>query len=96
MCAPGPSYASHRHDKVGTWRETHPRFHFHVTPTYSSRLNRVESWSSTWRCKVLDRGSFDDLALAALHATLGRYVRDHNRQTTPLRWNVTADAVLTS
>ena len=40
----------------------------------------------------MDRGSFDDVA--DLQATLGRYVRGHNRRATPPRWKVKADAIL--
>ena len=35
------NYLPHKHRKVQTWRESHPRFHF--IPTYSSWLNRVEA-----------------------------------------------------
>ena len=86
------NYSPHKHRKVQTWQQAHPRFHFHFIPTYSSWLNRVESWFSTLQRQVMDRGSFDDVA--ALQATLGRYVRGHNRRATPPQWNVKADAIL--
>ena len=40
----------------------------------------------------MDCGSFDDVA--DLQATLGRYVRSHNRRATPPQWKVKADAIL--
>ena len=86
------NYSPHKHHKVKAWRETHPRFHFHFIPTYSSWLNRVEAWFSALQRQVMDRGSFDDVA--DLQATLGRYVRGHNRRATPPQWKVKADAIL--
>ncbi len=86
------NYSPHKHHKVKAWREAHPRFHFHFIPTYASWLNRVEAWFSTLQRQVMDRGSFDDVA--DLQATLGRYVRGHNRRATPPRWKVKADAIL--
>ena len=58
--------------------EAHPRFHFHFIPTYSSWLNRVETWFSDLQRQVIDRGFFGDVA--ALQATLGRYVRGYLAQ----------------
>ena len=82
------NYLLHKHHKVKAWQEAHSRFHF----TYASWLNRVEAWFRALQRQVMDRGSFDDVA--DLQATLGRYVRGHNRQATPPQWNVKADAIL--
>ena len=87
------NYSHHKHHKVKAWREAHPRFLFHFIPTSFSWLNRVEAWFSALQRQVMDRGSFDDMA--DLQATLGRYVRGHNRQAMPPQWNVKADAILT-
>ena len=69
-----------------------PAFTSTSSPTHASWLNRVEHWFSTLQRQVMDRGSFDDVA--ALQATLGLYVRSHNRQATPPQWEATADAIL--
>ena len=86
------NYSPHKHHKVTTWLEAHPRIHFHFTPTACSWLNPVEHWFSALQRHVLARGSFADVA--DLRATLGRYVRGRNRQAEPLPWNVTADELL--
>ena len=78
------NYSPHKHHKVKTWQEAHPRFHFHFIPTCSSWLNRVEAWSGALQRQVMDRGSFDDVA--ALQATLGCYVRGYTRRATPPQW----------
>lgn len=38
------NYTTHKHPTVVKWLDTHPRFHMHFTPTYSSWLNQVERW----------------------------------------------------
>jgi transposase len=38
------NYATHKHPKVKTWLERHPRFVFHFTPTSCSWLNAVEGF----------------------------------------------------
>ena len=34
--------STHKRPSIVTWLEAHPRFHMHVTPTYSSWINQVE------------------------------------------------------
>ena len=80
-----------------TARPSHPtpQIRESVGPTQHTNcpwLNRVEAWFSTRQRQVMDRGSFDDVA--DLQATLGRYLRSHNRRATPPQWNVKADAIL--
>lgn len=36
------NYGTHKHPIVKTWGASHPRFHMHSTPTYSSWINPVE------------------------------------------------------
>ena len=38
------NYATHKHPKVKTWLERHPRYVFHFTPTSCSWLNAVEGF----------------------------------------------------
>jgi transposase len=38
--------------------QQHPNVNLHFTPTYSSWLNRVESWFSKLQRDVIDRGIF--------------------------------------
>jgi hypothetical protein len=35
------NYSTHKHPDIQRWLTTHPRFHMHFTPTYSSWLNQV-------------------------------------------------------
>jgi len=41
------NYGTHKHPKVRSWLERHPRFTLHFIPTSSSWLNQVERWF--WR-----------------------------------------------
>ena len=36
------------HRGYPAWRQRHPRFTFHFTPTYSSWMNLVERWVADW------------------------------------------------
>src|ERR1700688_2436332 len=38
------NYGTHKHPKVRSWLERHPRFTLHFIPTSSSWLNQVERW----------------------------------------------------
>lgn len=38
------NYGTHKHPLVREWFKTHPRYHFHFTPSSSSWLNQVERW----------------------------------------------------
>jgi hypothetical protein len=54
------NYGTHKHPKVQSWLERHPRFTLHFIPTSSSWLNQVERW-------------FGELAVLALAILLPRW-----------------------
>ena len=51
--------STHTTPAVQAWLATHPRVHFHFTPTGASWLNMVEAWFSILIRKSVRRGSFD-------------------------------------
>jgi DDE superfamily endonuclease len=36
------NYATHKHHKVRAWLARHPRWHIHITPTFTFWLNQLE------------------------------------------------------
>ena len=44
------NYGTHKSPAIGRWLQTHPRFHVHYTPTYSSWINQVERWAIVKCC----------------------------------------------
>jgi transposase len=81
------NYATHKHSKVRSWLDRHPRFHLHFTPTSSSWLNLVERFFGELTRKVIRSGSFR--SVGALVADILRFLENRNRDPKPYRW--TAD-----
>jgi transposase len=52
------NYGTHKHPRVQSWLQRHPRFHLHFIPTSSSWLNMVERWFREITDKRLRRGTF--------------------------------------
>ena len=48
--------ATHQRHEVHNWRDQHPRFHPHFTPTSSSWLGLVEQWVREITERVIRRG----------------------------------------
>ncbi len=86
------NYASHKHPKVRTWLERHPRWTFHYTPTSSSWLNAVESFFSAMTRRRLRRGVFH--SLVDLQAAIKRYLAEHNAAPKPLAWTATPARII--
>jgi len=63
------------------WLATHPRVHFHFTPTGASWLNMVEAWFSILTRKSVRRGSFDTVRALIRH--IERYLAEWNAHPTP-------------
>ncbi|MGW6412735.1 IS630 family transposase, partial [Streptomyces vinaceus] len=53
--------STHKSPAVKKWLETHPRFHMHFTPAYSSWLNQVERWFGLLTDKQIRRGTHKSL-----------------------------------
>jgi transposase len=87
------NYGTHKHPRVQTWLQRHPRFHLHFIPTSSSWLNLVERWFRDLTTQRLRRGSFDSVAalIAAIHA----YLDNHNQNPRVFVWSAPVDRILT-
>ncbi len=86
------NYSTHKHAKVKGWMASHPRFHFHFTPTYASWLNQVERWFGLITQRAIRRGSFG--SVKELVQKIDRFVTAYNKDATPFMWHATADSIL--
>jgi transposase len=88
------NYATHTHPIVTRWLATHPRFHVHFTPTYSSWINQVERLFAHVTADLLQRS--DHRSVQALEADLRSWVKAWNTNPKPFIWTKTADQILGS
>lgn len=86
------NYSTHKHARVKSWLERHPRFHLHFTPTSCSWLNLVERWFAELTNKRLRRGDFHNVA--ELIAASREYLAHSNEQPQPLIWTASAESIL--
>jgi transposase len=86
------NYGTHKHPTIRAWLETHPRFHMHFTPTYSSWLNQVERWFGLLTDQKLRRGVHK--SLRALENDIRDWIRTWNDNPRPFTWTKTADEIL--
>jgi transposase len=86
------NYGTHKHPTVIKWLATHPRFHMHFTPTYSSWLNQVERWFGLLTDQRLRRGVHK--TLRALENDIRDWIRTWNDNPRPFTWTKTADQIL--
>ena len=63
------NYATHKHQKVKSWLERHPRFHVHFTPTGSSWMNLVERFFRDLSEDCILPGSFSSVKQLAKEIT---------------------------
>src|SRR5512132_2500071 len=78
------NYATHKHPKVKTWLERHPRFVFHFTPTSCSWLNAVEGFFAKLTKRRLQRGVFR--SIIELQAAINRFIEEANHDPKPFVW----------
>ena len=86
------NYATHKHAKVKTWLENHPRFHIHFTPTSASWLNMVERFFRNLTTDRLRRGVFH--SVPDLIQAIQGYVEAHNENPKPFIWTAQAKDIL--
>ena len=86
------NYATHKHPTIKRWLATHPRYHVHYTPTYSSWLNQVEIWFNIITQRAIRRGTFRNVK--ALIANIEQFVNQYNHASHPFVWMATADSIL--
>jgi len=85
------NYSTHKHLKVKAWLASHPRFHFHFTPTYSSWLNQVERWFGLITDRAIRRGSFS--SVKQLVEKIDGFVTAYNKNAVPFMWTATAESI---
>jgi transposase len=86
------NYGTHKHPRVLSWLNRHPRFHIHFTPTSSSWLNLVERWFREITDKRLRRGSFQ--SVPELVAAIYEYLENHNQTPQVFVWSASVERIL--
>jgi transposase len=88
------NYGTHKSPAIVRWLETHPRFHMHYTPTYSSWINQVERWFAYLTDDLLRRS--DHRSVQALEKDIRNWVAAWNENPKPFIWTKTAEQILES
>ncbi|HEV2952624.1 MAG TPA: IS630 family transposase [Candidatus Dormibacteraeota bacterium] len=88
------NYGTHKTPLIKTWMLSHPRFHFHFTPTYSSWINQVERWFAMLTEKQIRRGTHR--SVPELEKSIRLYLSTYNENPKPFIWVKTADQILES
>jgi transposase len=86
------NYQTHKTPQIRRWLLRHPRFHLHLTPTYSSWLNLVERWFAELTNRKLRRSAHR--SVAELEADLSAWIAAWNDDPKPFVWTKTADEIL--
>src|SRR5512132_2292075 len=86
------NYRTHKSPEIKRWLVRHPRFHLHLTPTYSSWLNLVERWFAELTTRKLRRSAHR--SVAELEADLRAWIAAWNEDPKPFVWTKTADELL--
>jgi transposase len=86
------NYATHTTPEIKRWFVRHPRFHLHLTPTYSSWLNLVERWFAELTNRKLRRSAHR--SVAELEADITAWTTAWNEDPKPFVWTKTADEIL--
>jgi transposase len=86
------NYGTHKHPRVKSWIQRHPRFHLHFTPTASSWLNLVERWFREITDKRIRRGVFR--SVPALIAAIKDYLHNHNQNPQVFVWSAPVEQIL--
>ena len=85
------NYGTHKHPRVQTWLQRHPRFVPHFVPTSSSWLNLVERWFGELTNKRIRRGSFG--SVEDLEKAIGEFLAAWNETPKPFVWTATVDSI---
>ena len=87
------NYCTHKHTKVQTWLQRHPRWTFHFIPTSSSWLNAVEGFFAKLTRRRLKNGVFH--SLVDLQAAINRFIAEHNAiGAKPFVWRADPDDII--
>jgi transposase len=86
------NYGTHKHPRVQSWLQRHPRFQMHFIPTSSSWLNMVERWFREITDKRLRRGTFKNVR--SLVQAINDYIQSHNQNPQAFVWTATPEAIM--
>ncbi len=86
------NYGTHKHPKVQSWLERHPRFTLHFIPTSSSWLNQVERWFGELTQKAVRRGAF--ISVAELQEVIEQFLQAWNEAPRPFVWTATVENIM--
>jgi len=86
------NYGTHKHPRVQSWLQRHPRFVPHFIPTSSSWLNLVERWFGELTGKRIRRGTF--VSIADLIAAIEEYLAAWNSNPNPFVWTATVESII--
>ena len=86
------NYGTHKHPRVQSWLQRHPRFHLHFIPTSSSWLNMVERWFREITDKRLRRGTFE--SERALINAINTYIANHNQNPKAFVWTASIESIM--
>jgi len=86
------NYGTHKHPKVQSWLQRHPRFIPHFIPTSSSWLNLVERWFGELTGKRIRRGAF--VSVDNLIASIDEYLGTWNEKPKPFIWTATVESII--
>jgi transposase len=86
--------STHKTPSIQRWLVRHPRFTFHLTPTYSSWLNLVERWFAEPTTKWIRRGAHR--SVPDLVASIRTWIANWNDNPKPFVWHKSADEILDS
>ena len=86
------NYGTHKHPKVQSWFQRHPRFVPHFIPTSSSWLNLVERWFGELTGKSIRRGAF--ISVDDLIASIDEYLGAWNTNPKPFIWTATVESIV--
>jgi transposase len=88
------NYGTHKTELARSWFLKHPRYHIHLTPTYSSWLNQVERWFALLSQRAVKRGSHR--STRELEKAIRDFIEVYNQEPRPFVWVKTADDILAS
>jgi transposase len=86
------NYGTHKHPKVKSWLQRHPRFVLHFIPTSSSWLNQVERWFGELTRKAVRRGVF--VNVEELHQAIAAFLDAWNEAPRPFVWTATVEGIM--
>jgi len=86
--------STHNTEEIRAWLGTHPRIHFHYTPTSASWLNQIEGFFGILAKQSLSVTDF--ASRRNLQEHLVAYLRAWNKHPTPFEWTKPARAIIKS